>query len=94
MVMFRINDDVTETVDRAARALPEDEALAKVEFAGSMFGAQGETDIETLELRAGRYVALCFVPVGTTEVESPEGNDEPLGPPHFTEGMQATFTVS
>ncbi len=93
MVVFRINDDVTETVDELLE-LPEEEALAKVEFAGSTFGAQGETDVETLELRAGRYVALCFVPVGTTEVESPDGNAEPLGPPHFTEGMQATFNVT
>ena len=39
-------------------------------------------------------MALCFVPVGTTEVETDDGNAEPLGPPHFTEGMQATFTVT
>ena len=92
MVVFRINDGVTETIDELL-ALPEEEALAKVQFAGSTFAAQGVTDIETLELTRGKYVALCFVPVGTTEVETDDGNDEPLGPPHFTEGMQAAFTV-
>ena len=92
MVVFRINDDVTETIDELL-ALPEDEALAKVQFVGSTFATQGATDIETLELTPGKYVALCFVPVGTTEVEPADGNAEPLGPPHFTEGMQATFTV-
>ncbi len=93
MVVFRINDGVTETIDELL-ALPEDEALAKVQFYGSMFGVQGATDTETLELTPGKYVALCFVPVGTTDVESADGNAEPLGPPHFTEGMQATFTVT
>jgi hypothetical protein len=90
MVVFRINDDVTETVDELL-ALPEDEALSKVQFAGATFGVQGETDTETFELTPGRYVALCFVPVGTTDVVVDE-NAEP-GPPHFTEGMKATFTV-
>lgn len=93
MVVFRINDGVAETIDELL-ALPEDEALAKVRFVGSTFGAQGTTDVETLELTPGKYVALCFVPVGTTAVETDEGNAEPLGPPHFTEGMQATFTVT
>ena len=90
MVVFRINDDVIETVDELL-ALPEEEALSKVQFAGATFGVQGETDIETFELTPGRYVALCFVPVGTTDMVVDE-SVEP-GPPHFSEGMKATFTV-
>jgi uncharacterized cupredoxin-like copper-binding protein len=93
MVVFRINDGVTETVAQLL-ALPEEEAFEKVEFAGATFGVQGETDIETFELTPGRYVALCFVPTGTIEVETDESEIVEPGPPHFTEGMQAEFTVT
>lgn len=37
----------------------------------------------------GRYVAVCFVPVGAT----PEATEEPSGPPHATQGMVAEFTI-
>jgi hypothetical protein len=93
MVVFRINDGVTETVDELL-ALPEDEAFEKVTFTGATFGVQRETDTETFELTPGRYVALCFVPIGTTEVEPDDADVAEPGPPHFTEGMQAEFTVS
>jgi hypothetical protein len=93
MVVFRINDGVTETVDELL-ALPEDEAFEKVTFTGATFGVQRETDTETFELTPGRYVALCFVPIGTTAVEPDDGDVAEPGPPHFTEGMQAEFTVS
>jgi hypothetical protein len=93
MVVFRIDDDVTETVD-ALLALPEDEAFSRVVFAGATFGEQGVTDTETLELTRGRYVALCFVPVGTIEATTPEDELAEPGLPHFTAGMQAEFTVT
>jgi hypothetical protein len=38
----------------------------------------------------GRYVAVCFVPVGTT----PEATEEPEGPPHAAEGMFFEFEIS
>ena len=93
MVVFRINDGVTETIDELL-ALPDDGAFTKVTFAGAMFGVQGETDIETFELTPGRHVALCFVPTGTIEVETDESEVTEPGPPHFTAGMQAEFTVT
>ena len=39
----------------------------------------------------GEYVAACFIPVGTTPESGEEGGS---GPPHFTQGMKAEFTVS
>ena len=67
---------------------------SKVQLIGSAFGAQGETDTETFELTPGRYVALCFVPVGTTDAATLDDGSEPPGPPHFAVGMQAEFTVA
>ncbi len=93
MVVVRINDDVTETLEELL-ALPEEEALTKVQFAGVMFSAQGGTDTETIEMAPGRYAALCFIPVGTTDMSALESEEAPSGPPHFTAGMQAEFTVS
>ena len=93
MVLFRINDDVTETIEELL-ALPEEEALGKVVFAGVTFSAQGGTDTETIELAPGRYGAVCFIPVGTMDMTALQSEEEPSGPPHFTAGMQAEFTVT
>lgn len=93
MVLFRINDDVTETLEELL-ALSEEESLAKVQFTGVMFSAQGGTDTETLELTPGRYAALCFIPVGTMDMTALDSEEETSGPPHFTAGMQAEITVT
>ncbi|MEJ7722307.1 MAG: hypothetical protein WKF58_18585 [Ilumatobacteraceae bacterium] len=57
----------------------------------------GETGHTVVDLTAGDYLAICFIPVGTTpekmsEMEGQEG--PPEGKPHFLEGMQLEFTVS
>jgi uncharacterized cupredoxin-like copper-binding protein len=93
MVLFRINDDVTESIEELL-ALPEEEAFSKATFAGVTFSAQGGTDTETIELTPGRYGAVCFLPVGTMDMSELEGEEEPAGPPHFTAGMVAEFTVT
>lgn len=38
----------------------------------------------------GRYVAVCFIPVGTT----PEATEEPQGPPHAAQGMTFEFEIA
>lgn len=77
-------------------ALPED-AKAKErnklvqEVPGGGFAAPGQSDVALINLKKpGRYVALCFIPVGTT----PDAEDGGDGPPHAHEGMTAEFTVS
>ena len=50
---------------------------------GFVFAPPGETSTGLAELEAGSYFAVCFIPVG--------GGED--GPPHFTEGMLAEFTV-
>ena len=77
-------------------ALPEN-ASAKArkklvqEIPGGGFAAPGQSDVALINLRQpGQYVALCFIPVGTT----PDAQDGGDGPPHAHQGMTAEFTVS
>lgn len=82
MVIFRKDDpeaDIVELLD-----LPEEEAQEQVTFAGATFAPPGGSASAILDLaEPGAYAMVCFVPVG--------GGEE--GPPHFTEGMVAEFTV-
>ena len=96
MVVLRINDDTTESVDEIL-ALPQEEALKKVTMAGVAFAMPGETGGTVSDLEPGKYVAACFVPVGTTPeamAAMESGGAEPQGEPHFLHGMVQEFTVS
>jgi uncharacterized cupredoxin-like copper-binding protein len=80
MVIVRLKDGVS-SVDQVL-ALPEDEAMTKVEMVGQAQAAPGEKSEKlTVNLAAGRYGVLCFIPTGNG------------GPPHFEQGMKAEFTV-
>jgi uncharacterized cupredoxin-like copper-binding protein len=77
-------------------ALPEDasekeqRALLQ-EVPGGGFASPGQSDLALVNFkRTGRYVALCFIPVGST----PDAPDEGSGPPHAHEGMAAEFRVT
>jgi hypothetical protein len=97
MQVARVNDDVTETAEELL-ALPDDEALSKVQLIGGVFAMPGETGTSTLALaEPGRYIALCFIPLGLTPdmaAAAESGGAPPDGPPHFTAGMVHEFTVS
>lgn len=89
MVLLRKNDDTTETWTELI-AMPEEEALALVTFAGAAFlPAPGSAALTAVELTPGDYAAICFIPIGTHMTEGVEGS----GPPHFTGGMIHEFTV-
>lgn len=91
MVFVRVNDDVTESTDELL-ALPEEEAMSKVELKGTIVAMPGETTQSTVDLEAGRYLVACFIPVGLTP-ESMASGAEPEGPPHFTQGMVHDLTI-
>jgi len=84
--LARVNDDVTTPLEELL-ALPEEEVLSMIEFKGAAFAAPNEADTTFMRLEAGRYGAACFIPKGTTH------DTEGSGPPHFTLGMFAEFTV-
>lgn len=94
-VLLRKNDDTTESFDELLE-LPEEEAMEKVTSGFGAFAFPGSSDSRIIELEAGEYLAVCFIPVGLTPevAEAAEsGGEEPQGPPHFTQGMRAEFTV-
>jgi hypothetical protein len=117
LLVARKNDGVTESWDELI-AMPEEEAFAKVTTLGPLFANPGETaafgigptgptpmTALTLE-QQGDYIALCFIPQGTTELPdfsaeaaapaSPDASasQAPQGPPHFVLGMRQEFTVT
>lgn len=88
MLVLRKNDDTTESF-KELLDLPQEEAEKKTTFVAHTFGLPGDDEYAVADLKAGEYITLCFVPVGTTSEE-----DEGDGPPHVTRGMQREFTVS
>lgn len=90
MVVFRKGDDTTESFEEIF-AMEEDAAMALVAEVGGTFAPPGESAGGLFDMsEPGEYVAVCFIPVGST----PEAGEEVDGPPHFTQGMLSEFTVS
>jgi len=87
IAIARINDGVTMSAEEIL-ALPMEQALGSVQLVGIVFAAPGETDSSFIDAAAGDYVAVCFIPDGTT-MEGPGD-----GPPHFVLGMLQEFTVA
>jgi len=88
MVVARIKGD--ETVEEILD-LPEQQVNKKVQFLGGTFAEQGGTSYLYADLKKpGRYVAVCFLPVGSTDSQAIETAE---GPPHAAEGMVAEFEV-
>jgi hypothetical protein len=83
MVLFRRADGVEESLDELL-ALPDDEAMSKVQMAGVTFASPGDTSYLAADLEPGTYFLVCFIPVG--------GGEE--GEPHFMHGMKAELTVA
>lgn len=96
LIVLRKKDDTTESFEELLE-LPQAEAESKVDTVASTFLAPGEEGAYAMaDLEEGEYIVLCFLPVGfTPEVaEAAEsGGAPPEGPPHFTQGMRAEFTV-
>ena len=103
IILFRRNEGTTESLDELM-ALPEDQLGAKLTPAGGGFAAPGTVGGTVADLTPGDYIAVCFIPKGTTqeamdqmaaggsapEASAPTGSE---GPPHFTLGMHVEFTV-
>jgi len=82
MVLFRRKEGTTQPIDELL-ALPEDEAMSKLEMSGVTFAmTPGARSVLMTELEAGDYVAVCMLPTGGD------------GPPHAMSGMTAEFTVA
>lgn len=90
MVVLRKGDDTTESFEEIL-ALDEEAAMALVQEIGGTFAPPGGEAGGLFDMsEPGEYAAICFIPVGST----PDAEAESEGPPHFTQGMVAEFTVS
>lgn len=74
-------------------ALPDEEAMAVVTNKAFVFGPPGAATYVTADLDPGRYVAICFVPIGATP-EAMETGAALDGDPHFLHGMVSEFEVA
>lgn len=88
MVVLTKLDGVTESWD-ALLELPQEEAMKKTRFVNATFAPAGDQGYWIADTEPGDYIAVCFIPQGTTTPET-----EVEGPPHFTLGMKTEFTVS
>jgi hypothetical protein len=89
----RLKGDATLEDLLALPANASEKAVGKLlqPVRGGGFAFPGQSDLALIDLKqTGKYVALCFIPVGTT----PDAPDGGSGPPHFHEGMAAEFTVT
>jgi hypothetical protein len=90
MIVLRKGDDTTESFEEIL-ALDEEAAMALVQEIGATFAPPGGESGGLFDMsEPGEYAAICFIPVGST----PDAESESEGPPHFTQGMVAEFTVS
>lgn len=87
MVFLRRKPGVTESFAQILK-LPQSQAQSKVDFAGSVDNvAPGKVGYDSLELTPGEYVAVCFIPKGSTPGKAGKG------PPHAALGMEKRFSV-
>ena len=78
-------------------ALPEDQIETKVTGVGHATATPDQPGGGLMTFEPGRYVAVCFIPVGSTPeamADMEMSGDEPQGEPHAAEGMVAEFTVA
>lgn len=106
MIMFRIPEGEDRPLAELL-ALPDEEAEqavgAPVGVAVAMPGEDGQVvEGELIAEEPGRYILLCFIPVGADPeafaeaMQNPGAGEPPQvegGPPHVAEGMYAEFTV-
>jgi hypothetical protein len=96
ILVLRVNDDVTLTAEEIA-ALPEEEAAQYASFVGIGFAFPGAVGHAFLDLTPGRYIALCYLPVGATPeiiAQLPDGPPDPAtlasAPPEVVAVMEAS----
>jgi hypothetical protein len=93
IALVRIDEGEERSLEELM-ALPEDEVDSLITEKGFVLAPPGAQTYFTADLDPGRYVAICFVPVGATPEALASGavlNDEDG---HFMHGMVAEFEVA
>ncbi|CAN5812228.1 hypothetical protein BH23ACT12_BH23ACT12_13440 [soil metagenome] len=98
--LFKLEEDVnafSELVDKS-----QDEAQDQMSSVGMAVADPGDTESFDAELSAGRYAAVCLIPVGTIPEDGHSDRDmqvmedtvfDPNADTHMRRGMFAEFTV-
>lgn len=90
LLVLKVKDGVEETAEELIQ-LSEEEAFAKVDFAGAIDPiAPGDDDYVVIDLEPGRYVVSCFLPEGAVDMDHLDAE----GMPHALSGMVAELTVA
>lgn len=92
LVLVRIDDDETRPIEELLQETDPSSFATDVAF---VFACPGDSSAPTAVSidEPGRYVAVCFIPVGATP-ETPVEALEEMGPPHALQGMVAELQVS
>ena len=92
IILFKKAEGETRTAEEILND-PASEEDGPGEFAGAAFAPPGQSASSLTDLAAGDYIAVCFIPVGSGEITEEQAAAGEGGPPHFTQGMFAEFTV-
>ena len=91
MMIQKIDESETRSVEEMLQSEEPPETLSEVAFG---FACPGSSTVFNADIsEPGRYVALCFIPSGTT-AETDPADFENGGPPHAMNGMVVEFEVS
>lgn len=91
LVLVRLPDSETRPIEEIL-ASGEEPETTDVAFTFACPGATAETTGASIT-EPGRYVALCFIPVGTTPETDP-AEFENGGPPHAVQGMIQEIVIA
>jgi hypothetical protein len=89
MVLFRVNDGVSLSLEELL-ALPEEEVFGQITFSTYATAPPGQSGSGVGNLTPGRYILLCFIPVGTTSLDA---SPAPGAHVHVEEGMVLEVTA-
>ncbi|HVE46468.1 MAG TPA: hypothetical protein VNA57_06950 [Acidimicrobiales bacterium] len=81
--LYQVEDEALSGRDILSSGAPTKEDLAKLTDLGSAFAGEGEQGHVVRDLKPGRYVAACLIPLNTSPPST-----------HATRGMLAEFTVT
>lgn len=92
MILLQINHEGSSLTAEQILALPEDEALSKVDVVNAIGPVEpGSSDHMVADLENGRYIVACFLPEGSTSMQALETAD---GAPHASLGMFEVISVT
>lgn len=90
LMIQRIDESETRSVEEMLQSEERPDTVTEVAFG---FACPGSSTVVNADLsEPGRYVALCFIPVGTLPETDPK-DFESGGPPHAMQGMVVEFII-